>query len=132
MVRDAEGALRDRTDTPAPVRRLAETPAEGERNCLQTIQFVHQALIPPGGRHVHEVHVHPDAEELIVIVEGRGELTLEGEVYPVEKGDVAYVPPNADHVLRNPGPALLAALFINVPVGEGLRRLLVGESTEGH
>ena len=57
------GKWRQRSDTPPPVRRLFETEASEERTCLQTIQFVHHVLIPPGGRHVHELHVHPDAEE---------------------------------------------------------------------
>lgn len=62
MVRDAEGNLVDRRELPASVRRLAETPVPEERSCLKTIQFVHHVVIPPGGRHVNELHVHPDAE----------------------------------------------------------------------
>jgi quercetin dioxygenase-like cupin family protein len=124
MVRDAEGQLRDRAEQPAPVRRLAETPAEGERNCLQTVQFVHHVLIPPRGRHVHELHVHPDAEELVVITEGEGTFRIGEETQPVAAGDVAYIPPHAEHELRNEGDALLGALFINIPVGDSLRRLL--------
>src|SRR5262245_36149234 len=102
MVRDEEGALRDRGELPAPVRRLAETPADGPRNCLRTFQFVHHALIPPGGRHVQELHVHPDAEELVVITRGRGTFLIEAEApQAVEAGDVAYIPPGAGHELRN-------------------------------
>jgi mannose-6-phosphate isomerase-like protein (cupin superfamily) len=124
MVRDEEGALRDRTELPAPVRRLAETPVPASRNCLRTIQFVHHVLIPPGGRHVQELHVHPDAEELILITGGRGKALVHGESHAVSEGDVVYVPPGAEHELRNDSDELLGAFFINVPVGEGLRRLL--------
>lgn len=124
LVRDAEGTLRDRTEMPAPVRRLAETPAEGDRDCLQTVQFVHHVLIPPGGRHVHELHVHPDAEELVVITAGSGTFRIGEETHAVTAGEVAYIPPGAEHELRNEGEGLLGALFINVPVGDGLRQLL--------
>lgn len=123
MVRDAEGRLVDRREQPAPVRRLAETPVPPERACLRTIQFVHHVVIPPGGRHVNELHVHPDAEELIVIMKGSGHLRVGGEQSAVEAGDVAYVPPDAEHVLTNDGDDLLMALFINAPVGAALRSL---------
>ena len=124
MVRDEEGALRDRTELPAPVRRLAETPVPAPRNELRTIQFVHHVLIPPQGRHVQELHVHPNAEELVIITQGSGTITIDGETIAVTVGDVAYIPPDAQHELRNDSAELLGAFFINVPVGEGLRRLL--------
>jgi mannose-6-phosphate isomerase-like protein (cupin superfamily) len=131
MVRDHEGRLRDRTELPAPVRRLAETHAEDGRECLRTIQFVHHALIPPGGRHVHELHIHPDAEELVVITTGRGEFRIGAETKSVETGDVAYIPPGAEHALTNPGPELLGAIFINVPTGDALLPLLDSGEPEG-
>jgi len=124
LVRDDEGRLRDRSDLPAPVRRLAETAVPEERACLRTTQFVHHVWIPPGGVHVRELHVHPDAEELVLISAGTGEIEIDGQVKAVCSGDVAYIPPMAEHTLRNTSPELLGAFFVNVPVGDGLRRLL--------
>lgn len=124
MVRDKQGNLRDRAELPAPVRRLAHTPVPEPRNCLRTVQFVHHALIPPGGRHVQELHVHPDAEELVLISRGRGTFRIGAEARPVEAGDVAYIPPGEEHELLNDSEDLLGAFFINVPVGDALRRLL--------
>src|SRR5437763_15331122 len=66
LVRDEHGGWRERSEQPAPVRRLYETEASPARTCLETIQFVHHMAIPPGGRHVAELHIHPDAEELVV------------------------------------------------------------------
>lgn len=123
LVRDAGGNLVDRRELPAPVRRLAETPVPEERACLKTIQFVHHVVIPPGGRHVNELHVHPDAEELIVVMGGRGRLQIGDDVTKVLAGDVAYVPPDTEHVLSNDSSELLMALFINVPVGAALTSL---------
>src|SRR4051812_45048998 len=101
LVRDSSGAWRNRSDQPAPVRRLYETEAGPERNCLQTVQFVHHMVIPPGGRHVAELHVHPDAEELVVILRGLGTMILNGQPHAVRAEDVIYIPPGAEHELRN-------------------------------
>ena len=65
LVKGEDGEWKKRSDLPAPVRRLYETEASDERTCMQTIQFVHHMLIPPGGRHVQELHIHPNAEELV-------------------------------------------------------------------
>jgi mannose-6-phosphate isomerase-like protein (cupin superfamily) len=128
-VRDADGRWRDRAELPAPVRRLYETEAPPERTCLRTIQFVHHALIPPQGRHVAELHVHPDAEEIVVVTRGEGLAIVSGETRDVRAEDVVYIPPGAEHEFRNTGDDFLGVLFINVPTGEGLRKLLA--ATEG-
>lgn len=124
LVRDEAGNLRDRGELPAPVRRLAETPVPPPRNCLRTIQFVHHTWIPPQGRHVQELHVHADAEELVIITSGTGRFRIGDEVTAVKTGDVAYIPPHTEHELYNDSTEMLGAFFINVPVGDGLRRLL--------
>jgi mannose-6-phosphate isomerase-like protein (cupin superfamily) len=107
---------------------LYETEAPPERTCLRTIQFVHHMLIPPGGRHVAELHVHPDAEELVVVTRGRGLAIVGRERHEVQPGDVVYVPPQAEHELRNTGDDLLGVLFVNVPTGEGLQKLLAEQN----
>ena len=123
-VRDEAGEWVDRAKTPAPVRRLFETETPEERTCLQTIQFVHHVLIPPAGRHVEELHIHPDAEEIVVITQGSGEATVGEETHQVSAGDVLYIPPSAEHAVSNTHDSeLLGALFVNVPTGTGLTRL---------
>jgi len=123
-VRDDAGNWTDRSETKAPVRRLYETETPPGRNCLETIQFVHHMLIPPGGRHVQELHVHPDAEELVVVTTGAGTAAIDGDSFEISPGDVAHIPPGAEHEIRNTGNDLLGVLFINVPTGEGLRKLI--------
>jgi mannose-6-phosphate isomerase-like protein (cupin superfamily) len=127
-VRDAEGSWRNRADNPAPVRRLYETETPPERNCLETIQFVHHMLIPPGGRHVAELHVHPDAEEIVVVTKGRGMAHIGHDQFEVEAEDVVYVPPRTEHEIRNTGSELLGVLFICVPTGEGLAKLAAAKN----
>ena len=123
LVRDEQGAWQDRSQRPAPVRRLYETEAAPERTCLRTVQFVHHMMIPPGGRHVAELHIHPDAEELVVILRGRGTFFLDGEPNAVQAEDVVHIAPGAEHELRNTGDEMLFCLFINIPVGAALPRL---------
>ena len=80
-------------------------------------------LIPPGGRHAAELHIHPDAEEIIVITRGQGTAILDGKERPVKEEDVIYVPPYGEHEIPNTSEGFLGVLFINVPVGEGLDKL---------
>ncbi len=128
QVHDEHGNWVDRASTPAPVRRLFETEGPDERTCLQTIQFVHHVLIPPEGRHVEELHIHPDAEELVVITAGCGVMDLGGTTQAVSTGDVVYIPPSVEHELRNVDTdKLLGALFINVPTGKGIQNLVAAQ-----
>lgn len=122
-VMDETGKRINRADRPAPVKRLYATEAGEERTCLQTIQFVHHMLIPPGGRHVEELHIHPDAEELVIVTCGHGTAMIDQKCYDIAPHDVVYVAPHAEHEIRNTGQELLGVLFINVPTGEGLRKL---------
>lgn len=122
-VQGDDGSWQNRADQPAPVRRLYETEASPERTCLQTIQFVHHMLIPPGGRHVQELHIHPDAEELVVVTSGKGLAVINSEDREITAGDVLYIAPNQTHEIRNMSDELLGVLFINVPTGDGLAAL---------
>ena len=122
-VMDESGKWVNRADRKAPVKRLYATEAGKERTCLQTIQFVHHMLIPPGGRHVEELHIHPDAEELVVVTCGHGTAIIDKLLYEICPQDVLYIAPGAEHEIRNTGEELLGVLFINVPTGEGLQKL---------
>jgi quercetin dioxygenase-like cupin family protein len=128
LVRDESGGWQDRSARPAPVRRLYETEATPERTCLKTVQFVHHMVIPPGGRHVAELHIHPDAEELVVILRGRGTFFLDGRPHEVQAEDVIHIAPGTEHELRNTGEEMLFCLFINIPVGDALVRLAEAQS----
>lgn len=119
-----DGKWYNRTNDPAPVRRLYETETGDERTCLQTIQFVHHMQIPPGKRHVEELHIHPDAEEIVVVTRGQGKARIGDHSFEFKKEDVLYIPPNSEHEIVNNGEDFLGLLFINVPVGKGIEKLL--------
>ena len=131
QVKDVEGKWRDRAVISAPVRRLFETDTPPERTCLETIQFVHHVLIPPHGRHVEELHIHPDAEELVIVTKGKGMAIIDGEKCSVSAEDVLYIPPGIEHSVHNIGEELLGLIFINVPTGDGLLHLQEARQKSG-
>ncbi len=122
-VQDGQGGWRNRADSPAPVKRLYEAETPPERTCLETIQFVHHMLIPPGGRHVAELHIHPDAEEIVVITRGSGVALIGDDRLEVTQGDVVHVAPSVEHEFRNVGDDMFGVLFVCVPTGAGLDKL---------
>ena len=130
LVRNEKGERQERSEIPAPVLRIYETDAPPERMCLQTIQCVQHMWIPPGHRHVQELHIHPDAEELVVVMSGSGTAFLDGESSPVTAGDVIHIPPDPEHEIRNTSDELLGVLFLAAPVGEGLTRLAEAQARE--
>jgi quercetin dioxygenase-like cupin family protein len=57
--------------------------------------MVGQTIYPPGGTHEH--HLHPDAEEIVIVMSGRGWHRVGTDYYDIGPGDVVYVPANAAH-----------------------------------
>lgn len=58
-------------------------------------QSLAEASLPPGG--ATERHYHRESEEFYYIVEGRGEMELDGETRAVGPGDAILIPPGAWH-----------------------------------
>ena len=54
----------------------------------------------------------------ILIMSGRCNATIDGTVYPLEKGCWAFVPPNAEHNLENTGAEPLEFVCIVPPEGD--------------
>jgi len=53
-----------------------------------------------------EVRLHRhDCEEVIFVAAGQLRATLEGEAFDLARGDALFVPTEAVHGFRNPGPA---------------------------
>lgn len=57
------------------------------------------AVVGPG--ETSRRHMHHEGETWFV-VEGQGQLTMDGETQQVGPGDVAYLPPFSEHTLHNP------------------------------
>lgn len=58
-------------------------------------------------------------EEALVILEGAGEVHVEGRApLAVRQGQEVYIPPQSKHNVRNTGSALLRYIYVVAPVRE--------------
>lgn len=58
-------------------------------------------VLPPGAR--HDRHLHRNADEFFVVLQGRGAIYTDTGVEPAEKGDVVWTPRGHWHGLDNTG-----------------------------
>jgi quercetin dioxygenase-like cupin family protein len=65
-------------------------------------------------------HVHPNEEEIIYVLSGRGETKVAGQVYPLEPGTGVFTEPGVEHGVRTLGdePLVLISVF-SPPVKPG-------------
>lgn len=80
----------------------------------QSQRFKSQVVELPPGKNVglHSTH---HREELVVILEGEGELRLpesEPNMLPLSSGKATYVPPETPHDIYNTGEAPLRYIYI--------------------
>lgn len=84
--------------------------AEGMRSGVVSLQPGHAV-----GR--HSTHAR---EELIVVLEGCGELVVDGgDAVPLEAGAGAYVPAEQEHDVVNTGAGLLRYVYVVAPAAGG-------------
>ncbi|WP_109354021.1 cupin domain-containing protein [Sphingorhabdus sp. EL138] len=62
-------------------------------------------------------HAHNENHELIFVFEGNGQVTIEGESYPLEPGSLALVGPKTFHHLENTGTRQLKTMWVFSPPG---------------
>ena len=65
-------------------------PGEGAKNL--TLNY---SEFEPG--QVFNQHIHKKSEDIIVVLKGKGWIRVEGVDYPIEEGDVIYIPPGELH-----------------------------------
>jgi mannose-6-phosphate isomerase-like protein (cupin superfamily) len=106
------------------VRRLADAPTEewhrlrnhilmdagelGSRNMSVTWLEV------PAGID-QELHSHEEAEQVYIVVSGRGKMTVAGDKQEVGEGDLVLVPPATDHSIANDNAADLCCVSVQSP-----------------
>ena len=61
--------------------------------------------VSPGAE--QRAHSHEDAEQVYVIVRGRGQMEVAGDVEEVGEGDLVFIPPATQHAIRNDGQETL-------------------------
>lgn len=86
------------------------------RNSSIRRQSLAEARLPPG--RCTEAHRHPIAEEIYYILEGVGEMRLDGETRPVGPGDAIAIPPGSMHQIANVGQTVLKFLCCCSPAYE--------------
>jgi mannose-6-phosphate isomerase-like protein (cupin superfamily) len=69
--------------------------------------------IPPGGEIGEEVH--PDTDQLLIFVEGKGEAILDGETSQVDQNDLVFVKAGTKHNFVNRGDGPLRLITIYAP-----------------
>ena len=71
-----------------------------ENSPSRRLSFGH-TIVYPGGRTTG--HSHPELEEVYFYIQGRGEMQIDDERFPVREGDAVYIPAGSYHVTYNTG-----------------------------
>ena len=95
----------------------------GARNVDIHVNLLHPNT-GPGPRHYHE-----RAENVYIVLDGRIEVDVEGEILMLETDDVLFIPPGVIHATSNPGPGAAKFVEIYAPVGRDFH--IVDENEEG-
>ncbi|MEA3358980.1 MAG: cupin domain-containing protein [Thermodesulfobacteriota bacterium] len=85
-----------------------------DRRILKEIGFLATARLSPGNS--IEPHIDP-MEEIYFIVDGEGDMSVDGEIRHVSPGDAIWLPTGSRHGLKNNGNKDCVILVIASPVG---------------
>jgi mannose-6-phosphate isomerase-like protein (cupin superfamily) len=107
VVRSLAAAAPFTTADGSTIRSLLDLATAPVRN-----QSLAEASLEPGGS--TQRHYHRTSEELYYVVEGAGEMELDGELEQVAAGDAILIPPGARHRITA-GPAGLRFLCCCAP-----------------
>jgi quercetin dioxygenase-like cupin family protein len=72
------------------IRSLVSEARQGSEKVM-----VGQTVYPPGGTHEH--HLHPDAEEVVIVMSGRGWHRVGSDYYDIGPGDIVFIPASTEH-----------------------------------
>jgi oxalate decarboxylase/phosphoglucose isomerase-like protein (cupin superfamily) len=65
----------------------------------------------------HDLHTHPDSDEILYFIGGEGEQTIDGETQEVGPGEMVYIPAGVEHGTINTGWETLQLLAVYAPPG---------------
>jgi quercetin dioxygenase-like cupin family protein len=88
------------------VRTLVGRDRQGSTHVM-----VGQTIYPANGG-THEHHLHPDAEEVVVVTRGSGWHRVGDQILRIREGDVIFVPRNTAHSAGADGPEEMRILWV--------------------
>jgi quercetin dioxygenase-like cupin family protein len=88
--------------------QVSETWMIGKGEGAQNFAFRYYQLEPGGSSH-KEQHPHDHG---IFVLQGCGQVLLDGEKHPISRGDIVYIPPDELHQLSNTGDNPLGFLCV--------------------
>ena len=65
----------------------------------------------------HDIHTHPDSEEILFMLRGEGEQSVDGDRRDVGAGDMIYIPAGIEHGTWNTGWEAMQILAVYAPAG---------------
>ena len=92
-IRSLDAAEAFTTADGSTIRELLGLPTAPVRN-----QSLAEATLAAG--QATERHYHAESEEIYYVVEGSGEMEIDGDRRPVGVGDAVLIPPEAHHQIR--------------------------------
>ena len=95
------------------------------RNSCIRLQSLAEARLAPGT--ATTPHYHKKTEEIYFILQGQGEMQLDGQRRRVRPGDAIAIPPGSVHTIRNTGPEVLRFLCCCAPPYEHEDTVLADE-----
>ena len=81
---------------------------------VNKVDFICRIVMPPNTSTGY--HQHGNDEEIYIILEGKGTMTIEGKEYIIKKGDMIKNPPFGSHGLVNDSNSELDFLVLQLPV----------------
>jgi mannose-6-phosphate isomerase-like protein (cupin superfamily) len=92
-IRSLQEAKPFTTKDGSTIRELLGLPTSSANN-----QSLAEATLRPGG--ATQRHYHRETEEIYYVIEGSGEMEVDGERAQVSPGDAVLIPPGAWHEIR--------------------------------
>ena len=92
----------------------------GPQDNAQNFVFRYFCVQPGGNSTMPDQHIHDHG---IYILHGKGEVMLNGQVYPVQARDMVYIAPNDVHGIVNTGDEPLGFICV-IPNKDTLKKLL--------
>lgn len=71
------------------------------------------------------LHKHLHHSEHVVVLEGKGQMTLGIKGFEIKKGDVVFIPKNTTHAVVSTGDVPLKVLSIQSPKFDGKDRIFI-------